>query len=80
MGYRGRKRSVEVHFTLEQEAQIIKAGEANHTDAEKLVMDATLRFVDNFRAAVIEAKAYADRGEFIEENEMNERFEAMLRF
>jgi hypothetical protein len=72
---------MEVHFTPEQEAQIVKAAKANGTDAEKLVMDAALRFVDdaNFRAAVLEAKAYADRGEFIEEDEMNERFEAMLR-
>ena len=36
-----------------------------------------LRFADdaNFRAAVLEAKEYADRGEFIEEDEMDKRFE-----
>ncbi len=32
-----------------------------------------------FRAAVVEAKAYADRGELIEEEEMDARFEEMLR-
>jgi hypothetical protein len=72
---------MEVHFTPEQEARITQAARANGTDAEKLVKDAALRFVDdaNFRAAVLEAKTYADRGEFIEEEEMDARFEEMLR-
>jgi hypothetical protein len=72
---------MQVHFTPKQEAQIVKTAEANGTDAEKLVAEAALRFIDdaNFRAAVLEAKAYADRGEFIEEDELNARFEAMLR-
>jgi len=72
---------MEVHFTPDQEAQIAQAATANGTDAEQLVRDAAMRFVDdaNFRAAVLEAKAYADRGEFIEEEEMNALFEEMLR-
>lgn len=72
---------MEVHFTPEQEAQITQAARANGTDAEELVKNAALRFVDdaNFRASVLEAKAYADRGEFIEEEEMDARFEEMLR-
>ena len=72
---------MEVHFTTEQEAQISKAAKDNGTDPERLVMHAALRFVDdaNFRAAVIEAQSFADRGEFIEEGEMDERFEVMLR-
>ena len=55
---------MEVHFTPEQEAQIVQAARASGTDAERLVKDAVLRFVDdtNFRVAVLEAKAYADRG------------------
>ncbi len=32
-----------------------------------------------FRAAVLEGKAYAGRDEFIEEEEMDSRFEQMLR-
>lgn len=51
-------------------------------DPEKLLMDATLRLLDEdarFRAAVMEGKAYADRGEFLEEAEMDARFEEMLR-
>lgn len=72
---------MDVHFTPEQEAQIMQAAKANGTNAEKLVVDAAMRFVDdaNFRAAVLEAKAYADRGEFIDEDEMDARFEIMLR-
>ena len=72
---------MEIHFTPDQEAQIVQAAKAIGTEAEKLVASAALRFVDdaNFRAAVLEAKAYADRGEFIEEDEMDSRFEAMLR-
>jgi predicted transcriptional regulator len=47
-----------------------------------LVKDAAPRLLDEeerFRAAVMEGKAYADRGEFIEEDEMDVRFEHMLR-
>ena len=74
-------KTMEVHFTPEQEAQITQAARASGTDAERLVKDAALRVADdaNFRAAVMEAKAYADRGEFIEEEEMDARFEEMLR-
>jgi hypothetical protein len=72
---------MEVHFTPDQEAQIAQAAKAIGADAEKLVKDAAMRFVDdaNFRAAVLEAKAYADHGEFIEEEEMDARVEAMLK-
>jgi hypothetical protein len=50
-------KTMEVHFTPEQEAAIIKAAGATGTDAERLVKDATLQFVDdaNFRTAVLEA-------------------------
>ena len=45
-----------------------------------MVKAAALQFADDarFRAAVLEAKAFADRGEFIEEDEMDARFEEML--
>jgi len=70
---------MEVHFTPEQEAQIAdKAG----TDAERLVKDAALRLLQEdarFRAAVREGIAQADRGEFIEEEDMDARLEQMLR-
>jgi len=73
---------MEVHFTPEQEARLAQIAAASGTDAEAVVKDATMRLLDEdarFRAAVLEGKAYADRGEFIEEEEMNARFEQMLR-
>lgn len=47
-----------------------------------MLKDAALRLLEDearFRAAVLEGKAYADRGEFIEEEEMDARIEQMLR-
>jgi predicted transcriptional regulator len=70
---------MQVHFTAEQEAQMAtKSG----TNPEHLVKDAALRLLEDearFRAAVREGIAQADRGEFIEEEEMDARFEQMLR-
>jgi predicted transcriptional regulator len=71
---------MEVHFTPEQEAQIAQVAASSGTEA--LVKNATMRLLQEdarFRAAVMEGKAYADRGEFIEEEEMDARFEQMLR-
>lgn len=72
---------MDVYFTPEQEAQIAQAARITGTDIAHLVQHAALRFADdaNFRAAVLEAKEFADRGEFIEEDEMDRRFEEMLR-
>ena len=74
---------MEVKFTAEQEAQLAQiARNAGKSDAVELLKDAALRLLDEdgrFRAAVLEGKTYADRGEFIEEEEMDARFEAMLR-
>jgi predicted transcriptional regulator len=72
---------MEVHFTPEQEAKITQIAASTGTDPEALVKDATMRLLDEdarFRAAVLEGKAYADRGEFIEEEEMDARIEQML--
>jgi predicted transcriptional regulator len=52
-------------------------------DAPHLVKDAALCLLEEdarFRAAVREGIAHADRREFIEEEEMDARFEQMLRF
>src|ERR1700733_8491160 len=72
---------MEVHFTLEQEAQLAKVATIAGTDPERLVKDAALRVVEDvpFRAAVRGGIAPADRGEFIEEEEIDARFEEMLR-
>jgi predicted transcriptional regulator len=73
---------MEVQFTPEQEAQLAQLAAHHGTDPEKLVKEATMRLLQEdrrFRAAVREGLAQADRGEFIEEDEMATRFEQMLR-
>lgn len=73
---------MEIHFTPEQEAKLVQIAIQEGIDAERLVKDAAMRLVEEdarFRAAVREGIAQADRGEFIEEEEMNARFEQMLR-
>jgi predicted transcriptional regulator len=70
---------MELHFTPEQEAQIASQ---EGTDAERLVKEAALRLLHEdlrFRAAVREGIAQADRGEFIEQDEMDARLKQMLR-
>ena len=52
------------------------------TDAERLAKEAALRLLQEdarFRAAVQEGIAQADGGEFIEEKEMDDRLEQILR-
>jgi len=71
-----------VPFTAEQEAQLARIATKSGTDAPHLVKDAALRLLEEdarFLAAVREGIAQADRGEFIEEEEMDARFEQMLR-
>lgn len=73
---------MEVHFSPEQETRLAQIARSAGTDPEELVKDATLRLLEEdarFRAAVLEGKAYAERGEFIDEEEMDARFEEMLR-
>jgi len=73
---------MEVPFTAEQEAQLAQMATKSGIDAPHLVKDAALRLLEEdarFRAAVREGIAQADRGEFIEEEEMDARFEQMLR-
>jgi predicted transcriptional regulator len=73
---------MEVHFTLEQEAQLVQIATNAGTNAERLVKDAALRLLQEdarIRDAVREGIAQADRGEFIEEEEMDARLEQMLR-
>jgi predicted transcriptional regulator len=75
-------KGMEVHFTPEQETQLSQIAAHAGTDAERLVKDAALRLLQEearFRAAVREGITQADRGEFIEEEEMDARLEQMLR-
>jgi predicted transcriptional regulator len=73
---------MEVHFTSEQETRLEQIAAQAGTDAERLVKNAALRLLESdahYRAAVREGIAQADKGEFIEEEEMDARFEEMLR-
>ena len=72
---------MDVHFTPEQEAQLAQIATLAGTEPERLVKDAALRLLHEdarFRAAVREGIAQADRGQFIEEEEMDARLERML--
>ena len=73
---------MEVHFIPEQEAQLAQIATNAGTAAERLVKDAALPLLEQdarFRAAVREGIAQADRGEFIQEEEMDARLDQMLR-
>ena len=73
---------MEVRFTPEQEAQLSLIATKAGTDPERLVQDAALRLLEEdarFRAAVRQGIEQANRGEFIEEAEMDARLERMLR-
>jgi predicted transcriptional regulator len=75
-------KGMEVHFTPEQETQLAQIATYAGMDPERLVKNAALRMLEEearFRAAVQEGVAQADRGEFIEEEEMDARLEQMLR-
>jgi hypothetical protein len=73
---------MEVHFTQEQEAQLAQiARRDGKADAGELLKAEAMRLLEEearFRAAVMEGKKYADRDEFIEEEEMDARFEQVL--
>jgi predicted transcriptional regulator len=73
---------MEVHFTPEQEAQLAQMATKAGTDPERLVMNVLVRYLDDearFLAAVEKGIAAAERGEFIEEEEMDARIERMFK-
>jgi predicted transcriptional regulator len=73
---------MELDFTPEQQAQLAQIATHAGIEPERLVKNAALRLLEEearFRAAVREGIAQAERGEFIEEEEMNARLEQMLR-
>jgi len=72
---------MEVHFTPEQEAQLAQMATKTGTDVEHLVKSAALRLLGEearFLAAVERGIASAERGEFIEEEEMDARIERLF--
>jgi predicted transcriptional regulator len=73
---------MEVHLTPEQEAQLAQIATKEGIHPERLVKDVVIRYLDDearFHAAVEKEIAAAERGEFIEEEEMDARFERMLK-
>jgi len=73
---------MEVHFTPELQAQLsLIAGKAG-TAPDDLVVKIVARHLDEesrFLAAVEKGLAAAERGEFVDEDEMDARVEAMFR-
>jgi len=75
-------KAMEVHFTPEQESRLHRMASKAGTDPERLVKDVLDRYLDEearYLAAVEKGIAAADRGEFIEEAEMDARVERMFR-
>ncbi len=72
---------MELHLTPKQEAQLAQAATEAGVNPERLATDVIARYLDGkarFLAAVEKGIAAADRGEFIEEEEMDARLEAMF--
>lgn len=75
-------KSMEVHLTPEQEEQLAQIASKAGTAPERLVTKVVARYLDEearFLAAVEKGIAAAERGEFIGEEEMDARLEAMFK-
>jgi len=74
--------NMEVHFTPEQQARLAQIATEVGTAPERLVTNVVARYLDEearFLAAVEKGIAAAERGDFIEEEEMDARLESMFR-
>jgi predicted transcriptional regulator len=72
---------MEVHFTPEQEAQLSQIANYSGTNTEQLVKDAALRLLQDdahFREGVERGIAAAERGEFVEHEEVWANVEKIL--
>jgi predicted transcriptional regulator len=72
---------MEVRFTPEEEARLARIATQEGADPSELVKDAALRLLEDdtrFRAGVRKGIEQADRGEFIEEEEMGARVKGMF--
>jgi predicted transcriptional regulator len=75
-------KAMEVHFPPEQQAQIARVATKAGTVPERLVTNVVVRYLAEearFLAAVEKGLVAAERGEFIEEEEMDARLEAMFK-
>jgi predicted transcriptional regulator len=65
---------MEVHFTPELQAKLDRVAAENNSGADEYVQQLVERYLEDdasFRAAVRKGMEQADRGEFIEEEEMD---------
>jgi predicted transcriptional regulator len=75
-------KAMEVQLTPEQEAQLAQIATKAGTNPQRLAKDVLVRYLDDearFPAAVERGIAAAERGEFIEEEEMEARIERMFK-
>ncbi len=73
---------MEVRFTPEEEARLARIATQEGVAPAELVKDAALRLLEDdarFRAGVRKGIEQADRGEFIEEEEMDAQVKRMFR-
>jgi predicted transcriptional regulator len=73
---------MEIDLTAEQEAQLFRVASHEGKPVGQLLTECAayvLRENDRFRAEVEEGLAAAERGEFVEEDEMDARVEAMFK-
>jgi len=72
---------MEVQFTPEEEARLARVATQEGVNPTELVKSAALRLLEDdarFRAGVRKGIEQADRGEFIEEEEMDARVKRMF--
>jgi predicted transcriptional regulator len=73
---------MELHLTSQQQQQLAEMAAKAGTNSERMAADVVGRYLEEealFLAAVAEGISAAERGDFIEEEEMDARFEAMLK-
>lgn len=73
---------MELHLTNEQEARLADMANKSGTDPERLAREILIHYLEDearFLAAVEKGIAAAERGEFVEEEEMDARIERMLK-
>ncbi len=72
---------MEVHFTPELQAELIRRASRQGRDADALVQDVLARYLEDetrFLEAVEKGIAAAERGDFIEEEEMDARMKRLF--
>jgi predicted transcriptional regulator len=73
---------MEVHFSPDIETRLQQVAFANGKDAEQLVKDTVTRMLENqarFVAGVQRGMEQADRGEFVEHQEVRNRIDKLFR-